>query len=334
MTAKDASAWNTVVFDKVSTSTTNSKTFTHEGTSWKVTMFTRMSYSFLINHSYISSCISLSSSIDIKASYSIKLVNPEHEEISKRLGPSIRSFTAGTGIEWQEITRADLLDPVNGFLLNDTTTIQVQIKILREIKVNRADYSLSNEMHTLLFDETTSDFTIVCKRAMNESRLIEKQSIDEVEVHENESIPVHKMILQVRSPVFKAMLSSAMKESTSNEIIITEFDHDVVKKFIRFLYLDTCDRGALEAKSLLAMAHKYEVKGLFLACELDLIKMFSVSNVVDLLTFADLYEAKELKNKALTFIKDNLKVLAESGRFCESLSPELVHEVICQLINL
>ena len=160
-----------------------------------------------------------------------------------------------------------------------------------------------------------------------------KRTIEVIEAHEDESIPVHKLILQLRSPVFKTMLSSTMKESTLNEIIISDFDHDVVKEFIRFLYLDKCDTRALEAKSLLAIAHKYEVKGLIQACELDLIKVLSISNVVELLIFADLYEANELKNTALKFIKTNSKVLIKTGRFCESLSPDLVHEVMCQLID-
>ena len=169
---------------------------------------------------------------------------------------------------------------------------------------------------------------------MSKSRVTRKRTIEELDALEDERVPVHKLILQLRSPVFKAMMSSTMKESTSNEINISDFDHEVVKEFIRFLHLDTCDTSALEAKSLLTMAHKYEVKGLFHACELDLIDMLSVTNVVDLLIFADLYEAQELKNKALKFIKDNWKVLTKTGRFYESLSPELMHEVICQLVGL
>jgi hypothetical protein len=67
------------------------------------------------------------------------------------------------------------------------------------------------------------------------------------------------LILQLRSPVFKAMLSTRMKESTSNEIIISDFDHEVVKEFGTFLYLDECDTGVFEAKSLLAFARSERV---------------------------------------------------------------------------
>ena len=61
--------------------------------------------------------------------------------------------------------------------------------------------------------------------------------------------------------------------------------------------------------------------------------MLSVTSVVELLKFADLYETKELKIKAFEFIQKNLKSLTTTGRFCESLSIDLVHEVMCQLVD-
>ena len=340
MTAKDESsepAWTTAVFKKISNLSreigisVTSETFKHEDTSWKVKMYIVGKSKEDQNHC----SIYLVSSSAVKASYSIKLVNPEHEKRSERLGPDIHFFKADIGCGCHEFTTTEhLLDPIDGFLLDDTITVQVQIIILREIKVNGTDCSMSNAMQTLLFDTSTSDCLIVFKRTMNKSRVTRKRTFKELATHEDESIPVHKFILQLRSPIFKAMLSSTMKESTSSEIIISDFDHDVVKEFITFLYLDTCDTRALGAKSLLAIAHKYEVKGLMQACELDLIKMLSISNVVELLIFADLYESNELKIKALTFIKNNLKVLTKTGHFYESLSPELLHKVFCQLSDL
>ena len=340
MTTKDESsepAWNTVVFEKISTSSreygipVQSDTLKHEGTSWIVKMYIGGE----LKEDKDNCSIYLKSLSFVKASYSIKLVNQEHEEKSIINGPEIDAFKAGEEFGWAKFTTTEhLLDPIDGFLLNDTITIQMQIEILREIKVNGADNSMPSAIQAMLFDESTSDCSIVCKRTMHESRVTRKRTVEEIEALEDESIPVHKFILQLRSPVFKAMLSSSMRESTSNEITITDFDHDAVKEFIRFLYLDTCDTSTLKAKSLLAMSHKYEVKGLFLSCEIDLIKMLSVTNVIQLLIFAELYEANELKTTALKFIKNNFEVLEKTGRFYESLSPELLHDVICQLGKL
>ena len=195
--------------------------------------------------------------------------------------PDIDFFKAVKGYGYPQFTTTEhLLDPIDGFLLNDTITIQVQIIILREIKVNGTDYSMLNALQTLLFDRSTTDCLIVFKRTMNESRVTRKRTIEVIEAHEDESIPVHKLILQLRSPVFKAMLSSTMKESTSNKIIISDFDHDMVKEFVRFLYLDTCDTSEYVAKSLLAMA---QVKGLIYSAENYLINNIDIDNAVELL---------------------------------------------------
>jgi hypothetical protein len=66
------------------------------------------------------------------------------------------------------------------------------------------------------------------------------------------------------------MLSSGMMESSNNQIIISDFNYRVVKKFINFLYLDAYDLDALSkhAKSILAIAHKYDVRGLIQLCEI------------------------------------------------------------------
>ena len=171
MTAKEEltasePAWTTVEFKKISTLSrevdmpVKSESFKHEGTSWIIKMYIGGDSEEAKNYC----SIFLMSLSVVKASYSIKLVNPEHEKRSKRLGPVITSFTADTGNGWTKFTTTKhLLDPIDGFLLNDTITVKVQIEISREIKVNGADYSMPNAMQTLLFDETTSDFTIVFK---------------------------------------------------------------------------------------------------------------------------------------------------------------------------
>ena len=97
-----------------------------------------------------------------------------------------------------------------------------------------------------------------------------------------------------------------------------------MKEFIRFLYLDTSE---FEATSLLAIAHKYEVKRLLIICEDYLTKTLSIDTAVELLQFADLYEAKDLKGKALKFIQSNLKAPIKAGRL-KPLSPDLPHDVM------
>ena len=236
--------------------------------------------------------------------------------------------------------------------MQDAITIEVKISIDGLQRVYDYRYSMAHEMKALLSDESTADHYIIIRHTDNDQSMTspstttcssQKRSIEMMMVdspvdeasYSNHRIPVHKLILEQRSPVFKTMLSSTMKESTSNKIIITDFDHDVVREFIRFLYLDTCDKEVLDqhAKSLLAMAHKYDVKGLLHISADYLIRTLSIDTAVELLQLADLYEVKGLKKKALNFIQTNLKALTKAGRL-DPLSPELLHNLINHLADV
>ena len=51
-----------------------------------------------------------------------------------------------------------------------------------------------------------------------------------------ENLQVHKAILTLRSPVFKAMLDNIMTESNSNQIQIPDFDETSIRRMVEFLY--------------------------------------------------------------------------------------------------
>jgi hypothetical protein len=213
----------------------------------------------------------------VKLSCSImKLVN--HVDDKKSINQTITShdYDAGkfSGYGWPSFTKSEnLLNPIHGFLVQDVITIEIKISIDGLQRVYDYRYSMAHEMKALLSDESTADHHIIVghtdndqlitspstttcssqKRSTGIEMMMVDSPVDEAS-YSNRRIPLHKMILELRSPVFKTMLSSTMKESTSNKIIITDFDHDVVREFIRFLY---CDKEVLDqhAKSLLAMAH-------------------------------------------------------------------------------
>jgi hypothetical protein len=133
------------------------------------------------------------------------------------------------------------------------------------------------------------------------------------------------------------MLSSGMVECTSNQIVMSDFRCNVVREFVRFLYTDTCCDASMlmqHARSLLALAHKYEVKGLVHECERYLVGTLSADNAVELLQLADKYESKELKGRALQFIKINFSsIIQQSSLFYESLTLELKRDLITALAH-
>ena len=161
-----------------------------------------------------------------------------------------------SGYGWPCFTKSEnILNPIHGFLVQDAITIEVNISIDGLQRVYDYRYSMAHEMKALLSDESTADHYIIIRHTDNDQSMTspstttcssQKRSIEMMMVdspvdeasYSNHRIPVHKLILEQRSPVFKTMLSSTMKVSTSNKIIITNFDHDVVREFIRFLYLE------------------------------------------------------------------------------------------------
>lgn len=149
-------------------------------------------------------------------------------------------------------------------------------------------------------------------------------------------IPAHKFILSLRSPVFKAMFQADMSEAATSEVLIQDFNADVMKEFVRFLYTDRCERPALEkyAEQLLAAACKYQVPGLETLCENHLCASLGVSNVVSVLYLADLYNALQLKARALHFIAHNAKEVVQADGFFQSLSFGLCQEVIRALAGV
>jgi hypothetical protein len=272
----------------------------------------------------------------------MKLVNHIDDKKSITRTDTSYDFKAGSGYGWTFTKTEHLLDPKHGFLVHDAVTIVLQIKIEGKRRIRCYGDCISNDVKALLYDESTTDYFITIVRdndaliSSSSTRSNRKRSLETSMIDTSSRIPVHKVILQSRSKVFKAMLLSTMVESTSNEIIISDFDQDVVQEFINFLYLDTCNAAVLDehAISLLAMAHKYEVTRLFRMCESFLIDALAVDNVVDFLQLGDLYGAMELKGNALKLIKTELKALMKSGRFYESLSPDLMHEVMCQVADV
>jgi hypothetical protein len=339
----------TVVFDKISilpkdvgSSVESERFMTQHGTSLCVNMY--IGGQKMENKDHCS--LYLYSTDAVKSSCSMKLVNHKDDKKSIDSTFSSHDFKAGSGYGWPFFTKSEnLLNPIHGFLVQDAITIEIEITIDGLQRVYDYRYSMAHEMKALLFDESTADHHIIVGHTDNDQLITSpstttclsmKRSIEMTMIDSPvDAASYSNHILEQRSHVLKTMLSSAMKESTSNKIIITDFDHDVVRGFIRFLYLDTCDKEVLDqhAKSLLAMAHKYDVKGLLHISADYLIRTLSIDTAVELLQLADLYEVKGLKKKALKFIQTNLKALTKAGRL-DPLSPELLHNLINHLADV
>jgi hypothetical protein len=94
----------------------------------------------------------------------------------------------------------------------------------------------------------------------------------------NERIAVHKFFLILHSPVFKAMFESGMKESTSNELMITDFPCEVVNTFLICVY-DPSVFEVEKPKDVYAMVAKYAVDPICKMCEKQIAESLNQRNI-------------------------------------------------------
>ena len=71
----------------------------------------------------------------------------------------------------------------------------------------------------------------------------------DVEIYvEHRTFHAHSQILRARPPYLKGMLASSMREADTKEIKETEMDPDTFEVLLRFMYTDSVDDGAVQAK--------------------------------------------------------------------------------------
>ncbi|KAF8770279.1 BTB and MATH domain-containing protein 42-like [Argiope bruennichi] len=119
----------------------------------------------------------------------------------------------------------------------------------------------------------------------------------------NNSYPAHKCILGSRSPVFKAMFSSDMKERIKDSVEVEDLSEDTVSRMLRYIY--SAEVGELEwaaATQLYEAADKYEILTLRDACSSYLKKNLCLNNACEALVLADLHQDGNLKSFVQDFI--------------------------------
>ena len=108
----------------------------------------------------------------------------------------------------------------------------------------------------------------------------------ELKMNDGEILMAHKSILAARSPVFRAMLTTGMKEASKNSVEVPDFDSKTVRELLRFIYC-----GELEipevVTDLIFAAEKYEVSELKNICIDQILSELTEENVVETLIIAD-----------------------------------------------
>ncbi|KAF8786827.1 Speckle-type POZ protein like [Argiope bruennichi] len=147
------------------------------------------------------------------------------------------------------------------------------------------------------------------------------------------SFHVHKLLLCARSPVFKTMLTTDMKEKNCNSIQIEELEDDIVQQFLHFMYTDNLEDLQWESAIKLYYAgDKYEIEKLKIICSAFLVDNVTTSSASELLVLADKHNDTDLKKFVEDFIFKHEKEVFGSEEW-EKLT-ENNAELVCKTMLL
>ena len=105
----------------------------------------------------------------------------------------------------------------------------------------------------------------------------------------------HKIILISRSEVFRAMLTTGMRESLQASIELPDMDQAILLLLMEFIYTDTVEISAECAIPLFVVADKYRVERLQRMCESFILKSLDVDNVCQIFETSDALNATQLR---------------------------------------
>ena len=125
---------------------------------------------------------------------------------------------------------------------------------------------------------------------------------------DGQAFKCHQVILSARSPVFMAMFQAGMKESKTKSVTIRDYNPEVVKEMLHFIYTGSLTDEISEemAKDLLRAANQYHLDLLKGVCEEKLCSTLALGNSLEYLVLGDLHHASNLKAKALILVVTNM----------------------------
>jgi len=230
------------------------------------------------------------------------------------------------------VKKSILEDPARGLLVNDTIIIRYQIELVVSTggalsrQSNHAKQqlpsiavpppSLGVDLAALLDSETGADVTF---------------DVD------GERMPAHKIILQARSPVLRALLTGPMREGHEAVVTVQDVRGPVFRALLHFAYSDVLPEDlqgprldVAMAQHLLAAADRYQLIRLRCICEQRLCETVEVETVATTLALAEQNNPRELKRVCLEFVSKHLQSVmgTEGYQYMTATCPQLQSELL------
>uniref|UniRef100_A0A0D9X5L1 BTB domain-containing protein n=1 Tax=Leersia perrieri TaxID=77586 RepID=A0A0D9X5L1_9ORYZ len=144
----------------------------------------------------------------------------------------------------------------------------------------------------------------------------DKKEADVRFIVEGEIFRAHKIVLAMRSPVFKAELYGPMRNRRiirgHSSIVVEDMRPAVFRGLLHFIYTDSLPLDGSEdndemVKELLVAADRYGMERMKLMCESIICKSLDVESVANTLALADQHHCIKLKDACIQFISSLIK---------------------------
>ena len=148
----------------------------------------------------------------------------------------------------------------------------------------------------------------------------------------------HKLVLATRSPVFKAMFESNMRETSLNEVKIRDVQPNTITQMLHFIYTGTLKNGHITeegAYDLLGTANKYNLDLLKNLCEEKLCESLNIGNSVRYLVLSDMQQAYKLRGMSMEFVVKNMDLIVDTDVYKDLMDThkDLVLEITKLLVE-
>ena len=146
------------------------------------------------------------------------------------------------------------------------------------------------------------------------------------DIETRKTIPAHKLVLAISSPVFYAMFYGQLAEA-KDCVELPDCEYDSLLEFLRYLYSDEANLTGSNVMHVLYLANKYMVPSLAEKCSEYLRKNLSTANVFSILPHAKKFDDKDLEDRCWEVIEENTEEAVTSDDFV-ALERSLIESVV------
>jgi len=297
-------------------------------TKWNIGIYPR-GQSLEAKEDYVGMYLYNKGNAKVMANYKLDLIDctgNKRESVKPKGGPKEFESSGEMHSSWGKLKwlKREELDAQPDLLPHGHLTIQCTVTVLGPQKIlTGSDFS------------TNSNLLVNCKNQIGDDlgRFFYDKEFTDIKIQcGGQSFDCHMVILAARSPVFKAMFQSNMKEKQTQTVNIDDFKAEVVGEMLNFIYtgnVSSQDAILDIASELLKVADKYQLDLLKNICEESLCSILKVNNCVEYLVLGDMYDTLKLKEKALRLVVENADSIINTDVFRDFFKqkPELALEV-------